>query len=44
MYDVQWSPMHPSIFASCDGDGFVDVWDINKDIESPVVHVNAFDN
>ena len=36
--------MHPSVFASCDGDGFVDVWDINKDVESPVVHTNAFEN
>lgn len=44
MYDVQWSPMHPGVFASCDGDGFVDVWDINKDTESPVCHTNAFEN
>jgi len=37
IYDVQWSPVHPSVFATCDGDGFVDIWDINKDTESPQV-------
>jgi dynein intermediate chain, cytosolic len=43
VYDVQWSPIHPSIFASCDGDGFIDIWDINKDKESPIVHTCAFE-
>lgn len=36
VYDVEWSPVHPSIFASVDGDGFIDIWDINKDHESPI--------
>ena len=36
VHDVQWSSVHPSVFATCDGDGFIDVWDINKDIEAPV--------
>lgn len=35
IYDVQWSPKHPSVFASCDAEGYVDVWDINRDKESP---------
>ena len=35
IYDVQWSPVHPSVFASCDGEGYLDLWDINKDIEVP---------
>ena len=30
--------MHPSIFASCDGDGYVDVWDLNRDTEAPIAH------
>ncbi len=38
VYDVQWSPTHPSVFASCDGEGYLDIWDINKDIEAPQVH------
>lgn len=28
--------MHPSVFATADGDGYIDVWDINKDTEAPV--------
>ena len=44
VYDVQWSPVHPSVWASVDGDGFVDIWDINRDTESPIVHKKAFEN
>lgn len=40
--DVQWSPVHPTVFAQVDADGFVDVWDINKDTESPIAHKQAF--
>ena len=35
--------MHPSLFAAVDGDGFIDLWDINKDKESPIVHKKAFE-
>eukprot|EP00826_Nyctotherus_ovalis_P008308 TRINITY_DN12146_c0_g2_i4.p1 TRINITY_DN12146_c0_g2~~TRINITY_DN12146_c0_g2_i4.p1 ORF type:complete len:284 (+),score=71.50 TRINITY_DN12146_c0_g2_i4:73-924(+) len=37
VFDVKWSPMHPSAFASCDAEGFVDLWDISADTENPVV-------
>ena len=36
IYDVKWSPVHPSVFASVDGDGFIDLWDINRDVEAPI--------
>jgi dynein intermediate chain len=36
VYDVQWCPTHPSVFCSIDGDGYMDIWDINRDIESPI--------
>ena len=36
VYDVEWSPTHPSIYASCDGDGMLEVWDLNRDTESPI--------
>lgn len=36
VYDVQWSPTHPSVFATCDAEGYVDVWNINRDKEMPV--------
>lgn len=32
-YDAQWSPVHPSVFASCNGYGQIELWDILKDTE-----------
>ena len=29
VYDARWCPTHPAVFASCDAEGFVDVWNIN---------------
>ena len=40
---MQWSPVHPSVFASVDGDGFIDIWDINKDTESPIIRKKAYE-
>mmetsp|Transcript_2586 Transcript_2586/g.4337 ORF Transcript_2586/g.4337 Transcript_2586/m.4337 type:complete len:224 (+) Transcript_2586:1293-1964(+) len=44
VYDVQWSPVHPTVFAQVDGDGFLDIWNINIDMDSPIVHKMAFEN
>lgn len=46
VYDVQWSPVHPALFAAGDGTGSVDFWDLNKDTEVPVhrVHVLTSDD
>ena len=33
VYDVCWSPVHPAIFASADGEGKLDFWNINVDTE-----------
>lgn len=44
VYDVQWSPVHPSVFASVDGDGYIDIWDINRDREGPIAHKKAFES
>ena len=41
VYDAQWSPTHPSVFASCDGEGNIDLWDIVKDIEAPYLKHKA---
>lgn len=41
---MQWSPTHPAIFASCDAEGFVDIWNINKDREAPVARRQIFDD
>ena len=37
VYDARWSPVHPSIFSSCDAEGFVDIWNINGNRETPLV-------
>ena len=35
VYDVAWSPIHPSLFACVDGAGRLDLWNLNKDFEVP---------
>ena len=37
VYDVAWSPIHPAVFATVDGMGRLDVWNLNQDTE-----VNAY--
>ena len=31
IYDVQWNPVQPTLFASSDGAGWIDLWDLSKD-------------
>jgi len=33
VYDVAWSPTHPSVFATVDGTGRLDIWNLNNDTE-----------
>ena len=35
IFDVKWSPTHPSVFATGDGLGNLDLWDLSKDTEGP---------
>ncbi|CAG2108711.1 unnamed protein product [Medioppia subpectinata] len=35
LYDVRWSPTHPALFASVDGMGRIDLWNLNNDTELP---------
>eukprot|EP01112_Ceratiomyxa_fruticulosa_P014308 TRINITY_DN4089_c0_g1_i4.p1 TRINITY_DN4089_c0_g1~~TRINITY_DN4089_c0_g1_i4.p1 ORF type:complete len:684 (-),score=154.63 TRINITY_DN4089_c0_g1_i4:259-2310(-) len=37
VYDVRWSPAHPSVFVSVDGAGYADFWNLNEDLEAPIV-------
>lgn len=37
--DVAWSPIHPALFASVDGNGRLDLWNLNQDTEVPTVSV-----
>ncbi len=41
--DAQWSPSHPAIFASADGEGYLDLWDLNKETEEPLLHYKTGD-
>ncbi|CAH1776148.1 unnamed protein product [Owenia fusiformis] len=35
VYDTCWSPIHPALFASVDGVGRLDLWNLNHDTEVP---------
>jgi len=35
VYGVDWSPVHPALFAAVDGTGRIDVWNLNHDVEVP---------
>lgn len=35
VYDVQWSPTHPALFACADGTGRLDLWNLINDAEVP---------
>lgn len=39
VYDVQWSPVHPALFASVDGMGRLDLWNLNIETEVPSASV-----
>lgn len=41
VYDVKWSPTHPAVFASVDGEGRLDFWNINSDTEVGLYSVNG---
>ena len=35
VYDARWSPVHPAVFATADGTGKLDLWNLNVDTELP---------
>ncbi|CAG0920489.1 unnamed protein product [Notodromas monacha] len=39
VYDVSWSPVHPAVFATVDGTGRLDMWNLNFDTEVPAASV-----
>ncbi|CAH1243711.1 DYNC1I2 [Branchiostoma lanceolatum] len=39
VYDARWSPIHPAVFATGDGMGRLDVWNLNNDSEVPTASV-----
>ncbi|XP_076827077.1 cytoplasmic dynein 1 intermediate chain 1 isoform X7 [Brachyhypopomus gauderio] len=41
VYDVMWSPVHPALFATVDGMGRLDLWNLNNDTEVPTASVTV---
>jgi len=41
IYDVRWSPNNPALFATADGDGRVDVWNLANDSELPTASTHV---
>ncbi|XP_015589477.1 cytoplasmic dynein 1 intermediate chain isoform X27 [Cephus cinctus] len=39
VYDVAWSPTHPALFAAVDGQGRLDLWNLNQDTEIPAASI-----
>jgi len=41
VFDAQWSPVHPALFAMGDGTGRLDLWNINKESDVPTLTANV---
>lgn len=41
IYDVKWSPVHPGLFAACDGTGATELWNMTEDLEVPVARFKS---
>lgn len=44
VYDVAWSPIHPALFATADGTGRLDLWNLNQDTEVPTASITVDGN
>ena len=40
VYSAKWHPINPSLFATADGSGYIDLWDLNRDKELPTFRYN----
>jgi len=34
IFDIKWSPTHPSVFATGDCEGNIDLWNLSKETET----------
>ncbi|KAJ1564618.1 hypothetical protein HK096_007088, partial [Nowakowskiella sp. JEL0078] len=41
VFDVKWSPTHPSLFGSVDGSGRLNLWNLNTEMEVPDIVVQT---
>jgi dynein intermediate chain len=44
VHDVQWSPCNPAVFATGDGQGNLDLWDINHETDVPLFRAHITGN
>jgi len=44
VFDCKWSPIHPALFATVDGSGRLDLWNLNIDTEVPTASVSVEGN
>lgn len=44
VYDVKWNGVHPTLFCSVDGEGYVDLWDVATDMETPINRFKSGNN
>jgi WD40 repeat protein len=35
---VKWNPNNPSLFATVNNDGYLDLFDLTRDLELPIAH------
>ncbi|CAF0744585.1 unnamed protein product [Brachionus calyciflorus] len=40
IYDAGWSPINPALFATVDGSGRLDFWNLNKETEAPTASID----
>jgi len=41
IYNVKWCPTHPAIFATVDGTGNLDLWNLNEETEVPIIKTSV---
>ncbi|WVO16714.1 hypothetical protein L204_104395 [Cryptococcus depauperatus] len=41
IFDAKWHPHHPAMFGTVDGTGKFDLWNLNQDIEVPIVSTSV---
>lgn len=41
VYDVKWHPSNPSLFATVNNEGYLDLFDLTRDLELPIAHERA---
>jgi dynein intermediate chain len=41
IYDVRWCPSHPAMFATVDGTGSLDLWNLNEETEIPILKTSV---